>query len=267
MSVKTPQRRREEKARLLATYQRATEVPMLVLALAMLPLLVLPLLMELPKSVETTFFALDWVVWAAFAIDYLIRLSLVERRWHFVGTHLPDLLIVIVPFLRPLRILRSTRALRALRVFRSTIFFGVAGRNALRLLTRHKLHLLLLIVLLITIGAAGLVLYAEDEPGSSIKNFGDSIWWALSTLTTVGYGDKVPVSDAGRGIGIFLMISGVILFSALAANIAAFLVEGSEPPKRTEEDVGTVHLTNRVDEILRRLDELAEQLTLPPSRS
>src|SRR4051812_24019693 len=94
----------ERREVLLARYEHATELPLLVLALAMIPLIVLPLTMDLPDSVESTLFAIDWFIWAAFAFDYFARLTLTCQRWRFIRREWADLLFVAVPLLRPLRI-------------------------------------------------------------------------------------------------------------------------------------------------------------------
>ena len=73
----------------------------------MVPLLVLPLLVDLPSGVTASFLALDWFIWAAFAFEYVVRLVLTDQRWRFVRREWPSLLLIALPFLRPLRIVRS----------------------------------------------------------------------------------------------------------------------------------------------------------------
>ena len=244
--------RREED---LQRFERAVELPLLVLALAMIPLLVLPLVLDLPSGVETAFIAADWFIWAAFAFEYVVRLSLTPSRWRFVRREWPDLLIIALPFLRPLRVVRSARALRALRLVRVAAFLGEVSQEGKRLLVRHHLHYALLVILVVIVGSAALVLAVEDGHGGSIDSFGDALWWAASTVTTVGYGDTFPVTPAGRGIAVFLMVAGITLFGVLTANIATFLIEraGEEP---NEDEVKA-----RLDELLQRMSELERKLT------
>src|SRR5687768_7656162 len=105
----------------LDRFERQTAWPMMALALAIIPLLVVPLLVDLPSGVETTLFALDWLIWIAFVLEYAIRLYLAPNKRHFVSHNIIDLLFVLIPFLRPLRIARSARALSLLRATRGAV--------------------------------------------------------------------------------------------------------------------------------------------------
>jgi hypothetical protein len=113
---------------------------MLVLSLAIIPLLLIPLIWELSPGLDTTFLTIDWFIWAAFVIEYGARLYLAPAKWGFVKRNKIDLLVIVLPFLRPLRVVRSARALGVLRAARVVSFIGRgfdAGRDVL---TRHKLH-------------------------------------------------------------------------------------------------------------------------------
>ena len=246
----TPDRRQHA----LERFEAATELPLLILAVAMVPLLVIPLLVDLPGAVDATIDAVDWFIWAVFAVEYAVRLFLSTDRWRYIRREWAALLIVILPFLRPLRIVRSARALRLLRLFRLVAVAGEVGNKAKRLLARHKLHYALVVTLAVVIGAAAVVLAVEEGHGGSINSFGDALWWAITTVTTVGYGDTFPVTAAGRGVAAALMVAGIALFGVLTANLAAFMLDRDEEAAEPEKD-------ERLDEILRQLAELRTQLT------
>lgn len=235
----------------LQRFERATELPLLVLALAMVPLLVLPLLVGLPAGVEAAFEAADWLVWAVFAVDYLVRLALAPDRRRFLRREWPDLVIVVIPFLRPLRLARSARALRVLRLVRVAAVLSEVGQEGRRLLVRHHLHHALLAIGVVVAASAVIGFAVEDQAGGTIDSFGDALWWAVATVTTVGYGDTYPVTPAGRGIGAFLMVTGITLFGVLTANLAAFLVERDEPADQPRREA---------DEVLRRMAALEAKL-------
>ena len=81
---------------------------------------------------------------------------------------------------------------------------------------------------------------------ANIASYPDALWWAVTTITTVGYGDRFPMSTAGRGVAVVLMIAGIAMFGVITATIAAYFVE-----QKAEED-----LAGRLDQIMERLDRI-----------
>jgi voltage-gated potassium channel len=221
---------KERRAELLDRFERATELPLLVLALAIIPLLVIPLAVDVSDTMSATFLVLDWSVWAVFALDLSIRTYLSERRASYLLRHWYDVLIVGLPFLRPLRVLRSARALRLARL---GPILARSAVNLRELLQGRGLQYVLLLGVLAVFGAAGLTYLMERDQGGTINDYGTALWWAASTVTTVGYGDAFPVTPEGKGVAVFLMLVGIALFSWLTANIAAFLVEFGGEKGRT----------------------------------
>jgi voltage-gated potassium channel len=237
-------------AEALERFERQTAWPMLALSLAIIPLLVIPLVVDLSPSAETTFFALDWTIWAIFAAEYGIRLYLAPSKARFVKGNVIDLFVVIVPFLRPLRVARSARALRLLRASRLTVFLLRALDAGRDVLTHRKLHYTLLISLVVTIGAAVLVMELErGATDANITSLPDALWWAVTTITTVGYGDRFPTTAAGRGVAVVLMIFGIALFGLLAGSLASFFIERGSLDERSE-----------LREVLDRLDRIERAL-------
>jgi voltage-gated potassium channel len=80
--------------------------------------------------------------------------------------------------------------------------------------------------------AATVVASVEGGEGAYIQSFPDALWWAVVTITTVGYGDVVPITAAGRAVAIILMIGGIAFFSGVTANLASFLVKGDDRQKK-----------------------------------
>ncbi len=210
----------------LDRFERQTAWPMMALALAIIPLLVVPLLVDLSPGVETTFFALDWLIWVVFVLEYGIRLYLAPNKRHFVSHNIIDLLFVLIPFLRPLRVLRSARAFALLRATRGMVVLLRAVDAVQDVLKRHKLGYTLLIAMVVVVGSGLLVATIEEaSPDRNITSIPDGLWWAVTTITTVGYGDRFPVTPIGRAIGAGVMILGIGLFGLLAASLASLLVE------------------------------------------
>lgn len=197
---------------------------MMVLALVWLPVLVVPLATQLHGGVADTFAGIDYFVWAAFVVEYAVKLYLAVDRRQFVRHHLLDLAMVAVPILRPLRLARLFRFIRLDRVL---LVLGNGLRRAKAMFTHHGLHFVLLAVAVIIFAAAGLELVFEQHSvgPTAIHSFGDALWWAVVTVTTVGYGDKVPMTGGGKWVATALMFTGIGLVGALTATIASFFVQ------------------------------------------
>ncbi len=233
----------------LARLERWTAWPLTVLALALIPLLIAPYVLSLSPSAVETLDGIDYAIWGVFAADLLCKLFIAPNRLYYLRTHWFDALLVLMPMLRPFRVARSVRALRMLRAGRAIVAAVrvlIVGRT---ILVRHGLHYVLLAALAVmTVGGSLGVVFERDAPDASIRTLPDGLWWAVTTATTVGYGDTYPKTAAGRGIGVVLMLLGIGLFGALTANLAAFFVEEREDEVLTELRA----LRRQVDELSRR---------------
>jgi voltage-gated potassium channel len=206
----------------LRRIEEATDLPLLILALVMVPLLLAPFFFDPSPTVETTLLAGDWMIWSVFFVDFAVKLAVAPRRLHYVRTHWLEAAMVALPFLRPLR---AARLLRLLRLARVGVALGLNVSLLRRLAAQRGAQLLVASVLMTGVVGAFLVLLSERHAeGSNIQNFGDAMWWAATTMTTVGYGDRFPVTPAGRGVAVALMLFGIASLSAVTAIIAAFLV-------------------------------------------
>jgi len=166
-------------------------------------------------------------------------------KWHFVGHHLLDLAMVAVPILRPLRLARLLRVIRLDRV----VIVLIAGlKRARAMLAHHGLQFVLLAVGTIVFAASWLELYFERHSigPTSIHNFGDALWWAVVTVTTVGYGDKVPMTGAGKWVATVLMFTGIGLVGALTATIASFFVQEQHSSELAEIKVQLAELRDLI---------------------
>jgi voltage-gated potassium channel len=232
-------------------FSRAVDGPLTILALAMIPLVVLPLVVDLSTATGSALLAVDYLIWAIFAAEYAIKLYLAPNRRRFVAHHIPDLVIVLVPMLRPLRVLRSARLLRLLRLTRLAAFAAKGVHEARGILRHRGLNWVLLIVLVLNLVAAAAVLeFERGNPEANIDSYPDALWWAVTTITTVGYGDRFPMSPAGRGVAVALMVAGIAMFGVITATIAAYFVE-----QQADQDVA-----GRLDRIIERLDRIEAHL-------
>ena len=183
----------------------------------MIPLLIGPLIWKLSTSEEAIFLTLDWFIWAIFAIDLAVKTMVAPKRLAYLRRHWLEVLVVVVPFLRPLRILR-------IFIFGSRAWVGMRRLVNIDFLLVYGIGLVII--------AATVVASVEGGENASIQSFPDALWWAVVTITTVGYGDMVPVTVAGRAIGFILMLGGIAFFSGVTANLASFLVKVGESDKK-----------------------------------
>ena len=210
----------EDREALLARIDRITEIPLLLLAFAMVPLLAASMLWELTPAGEKTVFYLDVGVWAVFATDLCVKLVVSPNKAAFLRQRWLDVLIVVIPFFRPLRVVRAF-------LYGSRALAGVAKLVQVDYLVVYAVGLILVISTVVTT--------AERGTDSPLAFFGNTLWWALTTVTTVGYGDMVPATTTGRVGGVVLMIGGIALFGALTANLARMFIRQQGDGENMEE--------------------------------
>lgn len=242
----------ERRAARLDRVEHYTEIPLLLLALLMIPLLIAPVVLDLPARIERILLTLDWIIWGIFAAELLVRLYLAPARLAYLVSHWFDVLIVLLPLLRPLRVFQSARMLQLLRAGRVLAYLLRGSHTTRALFARQGVQGSLLFGLAALIVSAIGVALVERGAGGPIDGFDTAVWWAFTTVTTVGYGDAYPVTAVGRGVATVLMLVGVGLFGLLTANVAAHFVESDKP--EDSPDPGAASLDDVLGE-LRRLHE------------
>jgi voltage-gated potassium channel len=204
-------------------FAKAVDGPMMVITILWIPVLLIPLVTPVHGGLDESLVAIDYMIWALFVIEYFVKLYLAPERWRYVKTHILDLIIVVVPFFRPLRVARLVRLQVLLRV---GVIGGEAVRRTRHVLTHKGFHFVVLFVAILIFLCAGLVTVAEKHAhGATIHDYGQGLWWAIVTVTTVGYGDRVPVTPFGQGVAVILMLVGIGLIGVLTATVASYFIE------------------------------------------
>lgn len=209
---------------------------LLLAAVGSVPILLLEFAAaDLPRGDQMFIRSVNVVVLALFIIDYVAGLVGAASKGEFVRSEKLGLLVVIasalslvpsVAWLGSLKVLRLAPAVRAgVVLLRLISAGGVAAREARRTAKKRALATGLAATFLVWITAASAFTIAEDVGvGGRYSSFFDALWWSLTTITTVGYGDIVPVTAIGRLVGSFCMIIGISMFGLITAQLAALLV-------------------------------------------
>lgn len=195
-------------------WERRSEAPLLLLALAFLVAYAWPVLdPRLDADLLTILTVASWTVWAAFAVDFAIRVGLAEERVEYALRHWYDVALIVLPMLRPLRLLRL---LAFARVLNRSAASSLAGRVSAYVTGTAVMALFL--------GAIAILDVEQDAADAKITTFGDALWWSATTVTTVGYGDFYPVTTEGRFIAGALMVVGIAVVGAITASVATWMI-------------------------------------------
>jgi voltage-gated potassium channel len=186
-----------------------------VLALAFLFAFSYPAFINpVPASTQILLNIVQWVSWVAFAADLIYGLSNAKSKKKYLRKHPLEVAAVLLPFLRPLRLMRVIS------------FGGLAIQKvAIGRQFAITIKVFLASIFVAYISAVQITITERAVEGSNIKNFGDGIWWAITTVTTVGYGDRYPTTLEGRFIAVALMIMGISLMGVITASVAAWFVK------------------------------------------
>ncbi|UBI06504.1 potassium channel family protein [Corynebacterium falsenii] len=201
-------------ASLQRKWEMRVEGPMLIISIAFIVLYAWSALGKAHPVWSTVAQVGMWLTWVAFVVDYVVRLILAENRSRWFIRHIWELAIVVLPMFRALRVLRVVPILVLMQRYSAS-----SQRVSVALYTAVST------VLLILVAAISIFDLEAADPGSKITNFGDALWWSIVTVTTVGYGEIVPVSAGGRIVGVVLMSGGIALAGVVTATVASWLVE------------------------------------------
>jgi voltage-gated potassium channel len=176
---------------------------------------------DVSPSSQSILDGIQWVSWIAFAADLLFGVYKSSDKAQFLKKHPLEILAVLLPFLRPLRLLRF-------------ISFGTLVFEKVNLGKSIAITFKVLVTALFLTYLAGIEITMAErgKPGATIESVGDGFWWAITTLTTVGYGDIYPTTTEGRFIAVGLMVSGICVLGFISATVAAWFV------KMTQDDSG-----------------------------
>jgi voltage-gated potassium channel len=229
----------------LQRWERRAEWPLAVAALVFLGMYSVLVLVQPHGREAHVLWVVTWIIWGSFILDYVTRLCLASDRSRWFFRHLFDLAIVALPLVRPLRLLRLVVLVEVLQ--RAV---GDAFRGRIIIYTASGATLLIYV--------ASLAVFDKEryQPGATINSFGKAIWWSITTVTTVGYGDVYPVTNTGRIIAVLLMIGGIGLVGVVTASLASWIIQRVAEEETATQAATTAH----IDELRSDIRELTQEL-------
>jgi len=203
----------------------------IILSFYVLSSLLIETFFTLPKEISKVLNYLDNLICVIFLFDFTLRFKKAENKLKFMKWGWIDLIssVPTFDFMRAGRLLRLIRLIRLIRAFRST-------RHIVEHVFKNKMQGTLtsvtIISVLMLLFSSIAILQFETAPNSNIKTAEDAIWFSYSTITTVGYGDKYPVTTEGRIIAAILMTVGVGLFGTFTAFVSSWFVKSDQNNKK-----------------------------------
>ena len=213
---------------------------------------------------------IDLLLWGVFVVDYGWRFFLSKGKWRFIIENIFDLLAIlplnaIFTVFRLGRIFRLARLTKILKLTRLLRIIGLTGkleRKISRFLrTNGLLYILYLNFFIVLLGSS--ILSVVEE-----KSFSDSLWWALVTVTTVGYGDIVPVSLFGKWIAVLLMLVGIGTIGMLTSALTNFFVKDNPDEQikldKLQDELSSQRIllekqSEKIEELHRMIQDLIEK--------
>lgn len=230
--------------------QKWFEWPVVTAALLTIPILVIQE-SHLGKPWDAIGAILNWLTWGTFALETIVMLCVVKRRGAWLRGHLVDLAVVVLtpPFAPAAwqagRVFRLVRLLRIVRIFSIRRLLSLEGMKYAALVAAGT----------VVVGGA---VFASVEKEQHLTTW-DGVWWAVTTVTTVGYGDIYPKTDGGRIIAMAIMLVGIGFVALLTAFIADRFVNQQKEAAAKEDQI-----LAELSEIRNRLEELERADTHRP---
>lgn len=210
------------------------DVVLLIAILLSVLVVMLESVSELGAKYGLYFHIVEWILTILFTIEYLLRLYVVQRPAKYATSFfgvvdlmsiLPTYLSLILPGSQYFLAVRSFRLLRVFRIFRLVNYLSGSRTILLALRqSRHKIQVFLLTILLVVIVMGTLMYVIEGQDNNGFDNIPRSIYWAIITLTTVGYGDITPITPLGQMLASVIMIMGYAIIAVPTGIVTGALI-------------------------------------------
>ncbi len=239
--------------------ERVTKYPMALLGMAWLIIAIVVLTTDLNGSASILLVGTLFLLWAILLVEYLVRLAITPDRRGYLTRRWAEPATVVVPPLQGWHLVG---------IERTSLLLHEGGLRVEAILKHHSLfRVLIAAAATLILGAWLVLLFEENAKGSSIHSYPDALWWAIVTVTTVGYGDRYPVTEGGRTVATILMLLGIGLIGVLTATVASVFIKehtdaNKEELKKSHADLGQQLsvISDRLTGVERRLGATAAEV-------
>lgn len=201
---------------------RFLEWPMIALTLLLIPAMAIPIMYNLSPVWERVIYVVDIAIWGAFYFEMFIKLLVSKNRLRTIKRNWFLVLILLIPSFRLFKLARLARMLRVLRLFRLQSRIASLKEPPRKLFYSVEYGVGALAIAIFS--SAFILWQVENRAEGAIQTFSEALWWAVITMTTIGYGDVVPTSTPGRIVGGITAIMGVLVFMIITAKLASYFV-------------------------------------------
>jgi voltage-gated potassium channel len=199
--------------RAVEKWEKHSTIPLAALALVYLGFYAVEVLGNEDAVTLFDLILISDIIWGVFIVDFVARLLLHDNKRKFLKSNVIELVGLLLPFFR------------AFRMLRVVIAIGFLTRAAKSLQGRINIYIGVILPILIFTCSLGVYEAEHMAPGANITNYGDALWWAFVTITTIGYGDYYPITFEGRAIAVLLMLSGLALVSVITVSFASWFLD------------------------------------------
>jgi voltage-gated potassium channel len=237
--------------------ERATKYPMMLVGIAWLVIAIIILTTDLNRSAPIFLVGTLFVLWAVLLVEYLVRLVVTpDRRGYLKRRWVEPVTVVVPPF----------QGWRFVGMEKMSLLLHEGELRVETVLKHHGLfRVLIAATTTLFLGAWLVLLFEEKAKGSNIHSYPDALWWAIVTVTTVGYGDRFPVTAGGRAVAVVLMLVGIGLIGVLTATVASVFIKEHTDANKEEFKKGHADLGQQLSVISDRLADVERRLGASPA--
>ncbi len=233
------------------------QIVMLFLCIYVLGAVLVDTVFTLSPETSRLLNLIDTIICVIFIGDFFVNLIKAKNKPQFLKWGWIDL-VSSIPNLEILRWGRFTRIVRIVRILRGMRSTRMIVKVLFANRVKGSFSAVAAISFILVVFSTIAMLNCETWPESNIKTAGDSLWWAFSTITTVGYGDRYPVTPMGRIVAVLLMTAGVGMFGTFTAYIATLFFKTKQDEVKERENV----ILAELQEIKQRLDRIEKSANL-----